>query len=225
MVSTPKASSTSKTKTLASKNTTKASSLAITNSKVPIYIKRDCWKKDTLICESQDLEVSFVGDSGAVGRMTVEDNQMILDLKGQQFAGEIVAGPSIMILNLAAPVGGGGGGGKKKSDEGDNKDGDDTTTIKDSSNKEDKEENNNSNKDSKQQVAKCELYTNEFCRLEFKQDMLQSLRGEITGSGLLLENDDIDESGKKRNPKISTVTTKAPKKAHKAKKKSIKPKK
>ena len=194
----------------AQKSSKKKSSVLVQNSEVPVVLKRDCWKKDMLICESQDQEINFVGDSGAVGRMTIENKNLLLDLKGRQYIGDIVSGPTIMILNLTAPV----ATKKKKEKEETEKVEDDDEGAEDGDNKKSpskaktKTTSSSSSSSTPKQIARCEVITNEFCRLEFQQDTLSSLKGEITG-GYEEGGDEMgDMQATKRNPKISTVTTK-----------------
>ena len=63
------------------------------------------------------------------------------------------------------------------------------------------------------QVARVELATNEFCTLEFEQDMLANLKGEYKGE---IEEDELQEGDterlRKNAPKISSVVTKGGKK-------------
>lgn len=202
----------------AQKSNKKKTSELVQTSEVPVVLKRDCWKKDMLICESQDQEINFVGDSGAVGRMTIENKNLLLDLKGRQYIGDIVSGPTIMILNLTAPV-----APKKKKEKEEKVEDDDEDAGEDgdksASKTKSKVTTSSSSSSSSsanaaaaaavpKQIARCEVITNEFCRLEFQQDTLSSLKGEITG-GYTEGGDEMgDVQATKRNPKISTVTTK-----------------
>ena len=72
---------------------------------VPVVIKAGAYSKSLLLCECSDRELSFDGDAGAVGRMTVDDSSVIFDLKGRQYKGKLKKGPSVLILNMAPPVG------------------------------------------------------------------------------------------------------------------------
>ena len=75
------------------------------SSEIPIIIKAGALSRPVLICEVDDDDLHFTGDSGAVGRIFCDENSLRLDLKGRQYSGTLTAGPTLMILNLAAPVG------------------------------------------------------------------------------------------------------------------------
>ena len=61
--------------------------------------------KPLLLCECEDPELNFDGDAGAIGRIFVNPDSFTIDLKGRQYRGKIQSGPTIMILNMAPPVG------------------------------------------------------------------------------------------------------------------------
>jgi hypothetical protein len=73
--------------------------------KVYISIKKDVYSKATLLCQINDPELQFYGDTGAIGRLSTEEsNQMItVDLKGRQYSGHICPGPTVMFLNMSQP--------------------------------------------------------------------------------------------------------------------------
>ena len=128
-----------------------------------------------MICETDDSNIGFQGDSGAIGRLSVSESGVVADLKGRQYVGKVISGPTIFLLNLAQPVGQAATGGV--------------------------------------QTAKVETISNEFCRLEFSKDILDTIRGDYTGEigeeneeGLLGEND-APAGGKKRKISISTITS------------------
>jgi hypothetical protein len=75
------------------------------SSTVPVILKPNSWDKKVLICEVDDPDFSIQGDSGAVGRITVDAVSMSVDVKGRHYRGTIRPGPTIMLLNLAPPVG------------------------------------------------------------------------------------------------------------------------
>jgi len=78
----------------------------VSANSVPVTIKNNVWAKNALICEFDDADLTFVGDSGAIGRLSVDDtNSFTIDLKGRQYEGTILPGPTVMLLNLAPPVG------------------------------------------------------------------------------------------------------------------------
>mgnify|MGYP000566089685 CR=1 FL=1 len=192
---------------------------------IPIVLKKDAWKKDVLICQNHDASLNFTGDSGAVGRLTVVKNsesdsgdgdpaasgrgKLIVDLKGRQYSGQIMAGPIVMILNLTQPVvSKAKPKPKKKDEEGENEDKSKAEVKED----EEDEEKAKAMEDTKKPgvVARVEVVTNEFCQLEFLQDMEAKLKGEYKGE---MEMDELQEGDSelalRRNaPKISTVTTK-----------------
>ena len=61
--------------------------------------------KPFLLCECEDSELNFDGDAGAIGRLFVKDEKLSFDLKGRLYRGSIKVGPTILILNMAPPVG------------------------------------------------------------------------------------------------------------------------
>lgn len=73
--------------------------------RMPIIIKANAWDKKVLLCEVDDQEFDIAGDSGAVGRISVDTSSIMIDVKGRQYRGSIRPGPTMMLLNLAAPVG------------------------------------------------------------------------------------------------------------------------
>ena len=77
----------------------------ISSNSVPVLIKKDAWRKSMMLCQLDDPKLSFVGDSGAIGRITADKSSLHLDLKGRQYEGFITAGPTVLLLNLAPPVG------------------------------------------------------------------------------------------------------------------------
>jgi hypothetical protein len=162
-------------------------------SSIPVVVKTNAWKKDVMVIQSVDEDINFKGDSGAVGRLTVEDGKMIMDIKGRQYSGKILSGPLVMVLNLtqsvAAKV-------KKTNDENVDKDDD---ASKDKSKSKTKEH---------QHVARVEMATNEFCELKFEQDMLSTLKGEYRGEMLADDLQEGDVQLRKNAPKISTLITK-----------------
>lgn len=151
------------------------------------------------------------------GRMTVEKDKpgkFVVDLKGRQYIGDVFSGPVVMILNLTAPVAAKARATKKEDN---NKgvvdeDGDASSVVKA---KEDKAKDDNDNDKDKDkevagQVARVEVVTNEFCQLEFQQDMLANLKGEYKGEmdREELQEGDTEKLLRKNAPKISTVVTK-----------------
>jgi hypothetical protein len=70
----------------------------------PVTIKKEATSKKIMLCQVNDAKLSFSGDSGAVGRLTVDSEALKIDLKGRQYDGVIKAGPTVMLLNLAPPV-------------------------------------------------------------------------------------------------------------------------
>jgi len=77
----------------------------ISSNSVPVLIKKDAWRKSVMLCQLDDPKLSFTGDSGAIGRITADQSHLQLDLKGRQYEGLITAGPTVLLLNLAPPVG------------------------------------------------------------------------------------------------------------------------
>jgi hypothetical protein len=76
------------------------------SSSIPIMIKNStCERNGVLLCQTDDLELNFSSDLGAIGRITANKSGLSLDIKGKQYIGRIMNGPTIMILNLAPPVG------------------------------------------------------------------------------------------------------------------------
>ena len=74
--------------------------------RTPLLIKKDATSKRVMLCQVvDDSKLTFSGDSGAVGRLSVDSHSLKIDLKGRQYEGTIRAGPTVMLLNLAPPVG------------------------------------------------------------------------------------------------------------------------
>jgi hypothetical protein len=80
-------------------------------SDIPVILKSGAFGRPVMICEVDDDELHFTGDSGAVGRIFCEPQALRLDIKGRQYSGQLTRGPTLMVLNLAAPVGQSGGAG------------------------------------------------------------------------------------------------------------------
>lgn len=80
-----------------------ASGGTLNTDSIPLIIKKGSWSKNVMLCEVEDPELSLVGDSGAVGRMTVTEEEFGLDLKGRQYSGKIIPTHTVCLLNLAAP--------------------------------------------------------------------------------------------------------------------------
>ena len=79
--------------------------IPIQGTSVPVIIKKDAWRKNALFCQVDDPKLSLLGDSGAVGRLKVTPDSLTVDIKGRQYTGTILSGPTVMLLNLAPPVG------------------------------------------------------------------------------------------------------------------------
>jgi len=77
----------------------------IDSNRLPIVLKNNSWSKNVLLCQIDDPEMNFTGDLGAIGRLSVESNNLMVDLKGRQYGGHISHGPTVMLLNLAQQVG------------------------------------------------------------------------------------------------------------------------
>ena len=52
---------------------------------IPIIIKNNAWDRKVLLCEVDDHEFNIAGDSGAVGRISVDSSSLIVDVKGNCF--------------------------------------------------------------------------------------------------------------------------------------------
>lgn len=52
-------------------------------SSIPIIIKSVCWERKVLMCEVDDQEFNILGDSGAVGRISVDPSSLLIDVKGR----------------------------------------------------------------------------------------------------------------------------------------------
>ena len=61
--------------------------------------------RNLLLCQLDDPELSFQGDSGAIGRLSVTNSSLEIDLKGRQYQGTLLPGPTVLLLNLTKPVG------------------------------------------------------------------------------------------------------------------------
>ena len=61
--------------------------------------------RNLLLCQVDDPELSFQGDSGAIGRLSVTTTNVDVDIKGRQYQGTLLPGPTVLLLNLAKPVG------------------------------------------------------------------------------------------------------------------------
>lgn len=72
---------------------------------IPVVIKANALRQTVLICQVDDDALQFAGDSGAVGRIFCDPHSLRLDLKGRQYSAQLTAGPTLMVLNLAPPVG------------------------------------------------------------------------------------------------------------------------
>jgi len=174
------------------------------SSSVPVVIKSGIGKKDILICESHDEEINFTGNSGAVGRLAVEDNELVMDLQGRKYSGTIMSGPLIMVLNVMPFVA------KKKKDNDKDKEGIEGNGAAGVGAEVDVRAVGSPAPPAFGGVARVEVISNEFCRLDFQQDMLSSLKGEFTGDrGYICDGDDNGVRAMSGNaPKISTITTK-----------------
>ena len=60
----------------------KMSEATKSSSSIPIVIKSNSWGRKVLICEILDDEFSILGDSGAVGRISVDPSSLLIDVKG-----------------------------------------------------------------------------------------------------------------------------------------------
>ena len=76
------------------------------NSLIPVLMQKKTLgaKSRTMVCQVDDPKLTFMGDSGAVGRLTVGEKNIKIDLKGRQYDGTIKPGPTVMLLNLAPAV-------------------------------------------------------------------------------------------------------------------------
>ena len=54
----------------------------ISSSSIPIIIKNNAWERKVLLCEIDDNNFNISGDSGAVGRISVDSLSLLLDVKG-----------------------------------------------------------------------------------------------------------------------------------------------
>jgi hypothetical protein len=55
----------------------------ISASSIPIIVKSSSWGSKVLMCEVDDQEFTIVGDSGAVGRISVDPSSLLIDVKGR----------------------------------------------------------------------------------------------------------------------------------------------
>ena len=81
---------------------------SVVSNRLPIHIKASATSgagRNVLLCQVDDRELSFTGDSGAVGRLSVTSNTIDLDIKGRQYKGTLLPGPTVLLLNLTKPVG------------------------------------------------------------------------------------------------------------------------
>ena len=69
-------------KTVGENTTGKMSEATKSASSIPIVIKSNSWDRKVLICEILDDEFSILGDSGAVGRISVDPSSLLIDVKG-----------------------------------------------------------------------------------------------------------------------------------------------
>ena len=83
------------------------STVKLGSSRIPVLLQKKTIgaKSKTMVCQVDDPKLTFVGDSGAVGRLTVDEKNLKVDLKGRQYDGTIQPGPTVMLLNLAPAVG------------------------------------------------------------------------------------------------------------------------
>ena len=81
--------------------------MELKDRRIPVLIQKKTLgsKSRTMVCQVDDPKLTFAGDSGAVGRLTVGENNIKIDLKGRQYDGTIHPGPTVMLLNLAPAVG------------------------------------------------------------------------------------------------------------------------
>ena len=120
-------------------------------SGLPVVVKSSAAKRPILLCQMDDEKLQFIGDSGAIGRLFCSEDAVRLDLKGRQYSGTLIAGPTVMILNLAPPVA------QSTS----------TSSIGSGS--------------APSLVARVETITNEFCHLNFQKDLHSNMQGVYTG--------------------------------------------
>ena len=70
-------------KTSEKKTEKSASPPLFTAGSIPVIIKSNAWDKKILLCEVDDAEFNIAGDSGAVGRITVDTTDILIDVKGE----------------------------------------------------------------------------------------------------------------------------------------------
>jgi len=88
--------------------TSRRESLLPGGNRVPVMVKASATSgagRNLLLCQLDDPELSFQGDSGAVGRLSVTSSSLEIDLKGRQYQGTLLPGPTVLLLNLTKPVG------------------------------------------------------------------------------------------------------------------------
>ncbi len=71
-------------------------------SQVTVVVKNNITENNVMLCEVDDSDLEFTGDSGAIGRIFSSHEMFRLDLKGRQYSGTITSGPVVMILNLSS---------------------------------------------------------------------------------------------------------------------------
>mmetsp|Transcript_51879 Transcript_51879/g.144801 ORF Transcript_51879/g.144801 Transcript_51879/m.144801 type:complete len:317 (-) Transcript_51879:96-1046(-) len=61
-------------------------------------------KGPTMLVQLASTNMSFSGDTGAIGRITVVDDGVTIDLHGSQYAMEIRPAPTLMVVNVTNPT-------------------------------------------------------------------------------------------------------------------------
>ena len=84
-----------------------STNMELKDHRIPVLMQKKTLgtKSRTMVCQVDDPKLTFAGDSGAVGRLTVSEKNIKIDLKGRQYDGTIQPGPTVMLLNLAPAVG------------------------------------------------------------------------------------------------------------------------
>ena len=59
-------------------------------------------KVSTALVQVEDPSFDLSGDIGAIGRLTVMNDGLLLDLKGHQYAGTIVPTNTLMVVGFGA---------------------------------------------------------------------------------------------------------------------------
>lgn len=77
-----------------------AGSKKTVNNILPVILKSSALDK-TLLCEVDDQDLQFSGDSGAIGRFFCDSDAIRLDLKGRQYSGTLTSGPTVLIINIS----------------------------------------------------------------------------------------------------------------------------